>query len=192
MSKMQCSAIPSAGTCQSESPTCNFDGFKGPSGPASLIDALSLGFLWVSHGTSSGAMREEGLCLFQVKFAEELVQRYLLGAARKLAAFCRGETNGEQGPEKEVARVWLHYIQQSLNGLQSCLPDFQLTGNLSGGQDLAVHAKVWAGRHPLLLSLKAGRYESCLGSIVGMCTSCSGGRANRYSILLKSGMCNVP
>ena len=81
----------------------------------------------------------------QVAFGEELVQRHLVDAARELKAYCSGGLNGHAaGAEKDVVRTLLFRMQQTLNGVRTCLPDFQHDGPDLPGEDLAVHARVSA------------------------------------------------
>ena len=88
------------------------------------------------------------------------MQRHLVGAARELKAYCSGGLNAHAaGAEKDVVRTLLFRMQQSLNGVRTCLPDFQHDGPDLPGEDLAVHARVRA-RHPSTSSAANTRARS--------------------------------
>jgi hypothetical protein len=79
----------------------------------------------------------------QIAFAEELLQRHLLGAAKELVSLCQGGgVDAIRSSEKETVRVLIVRIQHCLSGVRSGLPDFKHAGADLEGVDLSVTAAV--------------------------------------------------
>lgn len=77
----------------------------------------------------------------QIAFAEDLLQRHLVSAAKDLTDICNGKST-LPGQEREVVGVVLHRIWRSMNGVQSCLPYFKQEGVRLSGENLSIKAKV--------------------------------------------------
>lgn len=92
--------------------------------------------MWDAEGKLPVAMMHADSV--QVEFAEELLQRHLVAAARELAG--AGSFGGTIAA-KERIRVLLSRIHSCLRGVQSCLPDFLPVHELQG-VPLAMKAKV--------------------------------------------------
>ncbi len=81
----------------------------------------------------------------QVAFAEELVQQHLVSAAEELIALSSGNgTAGQNGMNQKNQYFSLLYrIAACLEGLQTCLPDFEApTATARSGTSLVAAGQV--------------------------------------------------
>ena len=82
----------------------------------------------------------------QIAFAESLLQKHLLGAAKDLTNVCQGKATSK-GPEKEVVQTILHRIHASLSGVQTSLSAFEHAAPNLPGEDLSIKAQVFFFRY---------------------------------------------